>query len=279
MAYTRKQGVHQKLCTPSVVLRTSHARTGPIRLPDKNRPRLEERSRNLAPARLITNLTCPELPLLLSGQRQPTSWFRSSESVIFSHIVMLDAHSRPLLRVLCSSIEETNPLSTRYRDPCLMTTTAPELQQLCSRKRRRGVTEEEHSTIAATSPQPPWKRAKRPFQSRQEADTKYWDSLSEIPVTRRAVKQLNQRNRQKASLVRTGLIRRPDRSGEPAALKNCPPQLKRFARHGGPDLRDLRGVSFALLMSRPLLTVILSVSRVGDNQLHLLRNALKSVYF
>ena len=144
-----------------------------------------------------------------------------------------------------------------------MTTTAPELQQPCGRKRKRGVTEEEHSTIAATSPQPPWKRAKRPFQSRQEANTTYWDSLSKLPFTRGALKELNRRNRETASPVRAGIIRRPDLSREPAALKNCPSQLKRFARHGGPDLRDLRGVSFAQVMSRPSLICSLSIPSRG----------------
>ena len=134
-----------------------------------------------------------------------------------------------------------------------MTTAAPANQPFCGRKRTRTATKEEHSTIAATLPQPPWKRAKRPFQSRQEADTTYWDSLSRLWFTRRALKELNRRNRQTASPVRIGSIRRLDRSGEPAALENCSSQLKRFARQGGPDLRDLRGVSFAETMSRPSL--------------------------
>ncbi|MCJ1423861.1 hypothetical protein MMC29_001746 [Sticta canariensis] len=92
-----------------------------------------------------------------------------------------------------------------------------------------------------SSPQPPWKRAKNAFQSRQEANTTYWDSLSKLWLTRRALKELNRRNRQTVSPVRSGIIRRPDRSGEPAALENCSSQVKRFARQGGPDLRDLRG--------------------------------------
>ena len=68
-----------------------------------------------------------------------------------------------------------------------------------------------------------------------------------------SLERLNQRNRQRASPVRIGSIRRPDRSGEPTALENCSPHLKRFARQGGPDPRFLRGVIFAEVMSRPLL--------------------------
>ena len=166
---------------------------------------------------------------------------------------MLDPYRPCILHALYSSTEEADLRSTLCTAPCLMTAVTPESQPLCGRKRRRGAIEEEHSTTAATSPQPPWKRAKRPFQSRQEANTTYWDSLSKLWFTRRALKELNRRNRQAASPVRTEIIRRPDLSGEPAALKNCPPQLKRFARHGGPDLRDLRGVTLAQVMSRPSL--------------------------
>lgn len=166
---------------------------------------------------------------------------------------MLDAHSHSILYACRSSTEETDSRATLCKPPCSMTTAAPANQSSCGRKRKRTATEEEHSTIVTTSPQPPWKRAKRPFQSRQEANTTYWDSLSKLWFTRRGLKELDRRNRQTASPVRTGSTRRPNRSGEPAALENCSSQLKRFARQGGPDLRDLRGVSFAEVMSRPLL--------------------------
>ena len=133
-----------------------------------------------------------------------------------------------------------------------MTTAAPEDQPSCGRKRKRAATEE-HSTIAATSPQPPWKRAKRSFELRQEASTAYWDSLSKLWLTRRALDELKRRNRHTASPVRTAAARRLDWGGEPDPLEYPSKQLKRFARHGGPDLRDLRGVSLAREMSRSLL--------------------------
>lgn len=158
---------------------------------------------------------------------------------------MLDARAQSILRVRHSSTEETDPRAALCKVPCSMTQATPENQLYCGRKRKRGPTEEEHSTIAATSQQPPWKRAKKPFQSRQEANTAYWDSLSKPWFTRRALQELNRRNRQTASPLRTGNICRLDRSGEPAALENCSYQLRRFARQGGPDLRDLRGVSLA----------------------------------
>ena len=167
----------------------------------------------------------------------------------FSHAIMLDVVSPSSLYVYCSSPEEIDSRATLGKPPCSMTMAAPANQPSCRRKRKRTATEEEHSTIATNSPQPPWKRAKRPFQSRQEANTAYWDSLSKLWLTRCALKELNRRNRQTVSPVRTGITRRPDRSGETAALENCSSQFKCFARQGGPDLRDLRGVNSAQVVS------------------------------
>ncbi len=124
-----------------------------------------------------------------------------------------------------------------------MTAVAPD-QPLCGQKRRGGTIEEEHSTTA--TPQHPWKKAKRSRQSQQDTNTAYWDSLSKLWLTRCALDELNRRNRQRASPVRTASARRQDLEGEPG-------QLKRFARYGGPDLRDLRGVSLAQEMSISLL--------------------------
>ncbi len=131
-----------------------------------------------------------------------------------------------------------------------MTVIAPEDQLLCGQKRRRGAIEE-HSTTAA--PQAPQKKAKRRRPSQQETNTAYWDSLSKLWLTRRALNELNRRNRQKASPVRTTAARRADVGGETDSLKNLSKHLKRFARHGGPDLRDLRGVSLVRETSRSLL--------------------------
>lgn len=186
-------------------------------------------------------------PHLPDHDDQPVQ-FRSllHDPLLSSHTVMLDAHSRSTRHVCRSSTEEADPRATLCNVQCSMTTAAPANQTSCGRKRKRTATEEEHSTVTATSPQPPWKRAKRPFESRQEANTAYWGSLSKLWFTRRALKELNRRNRQAANCVN---IRRPDRSGEPATLENYSSQLKRFARQGGPDLRDLRGVNSVQVVS------------------------------
>jgi len=132
-----------------------------------------------------------------------------------------------------------------------MTVVALGDQQLSGRKRRRGAIEQDHSTTAI--PQPPRKKAKRRCQSQQETNTAYWDSLSKQWLTRRALNELDRRNRQRASPVRPTVAYGLDLVAEPGQLENLSTQLKRFARHGGPDLRDLVGVSLALEISRSLL--------------------------
>lgn len=192
----------------------------------------------------ITKFT-PHLP---DHDDQPVQFrFLLFDSLLSSQNVMLDARSHSTLHVCRSSTEEANPRATLCNIQCSMTTAAPANETSCVRKRKRAATEEEYSTIAATSPQPPWKRVKKPFESRQQANRAYWDSLSKLWFTRRALKELNRRNRQAANPVN---IRRPDPSGEPATLENYSSQLKRFARQGGPDLRDLRGVKSAQVVSR-----------------------------
>jgi len=139
------------------------------------------------------------------------------------------------------SAKEVGPYLTLCRVPCLMTAVAPEEQLLCGQKRRRSAIEEEHS-IPAT-PQLPWKKAKSRYQSRRETNTAYWDSLSKLRLTRRALNELNRRNRKRASPIRPTIAHGLDPSDEAGHLKNLSQQLKRFARHGGPDLRDVGGVS------------------------------------
>ncbi|KAL9100361.1 MAG: hypothetical protein Q9163_004252 [Psora crenata] len=156
---------------------------------------------------------------------------------------MLDAHFPP-------HIEDIVPLSTLCRVSCLMTAVASEDQQLFGRK-RRGAIEQEHSAIA--TPNRPRKRVKRRRQSQEETNTVYWDSLSKLWLTRRALDELDRRNSPRASPVKPTVARSLDLGNTPGQLENLSTQLKRFARHGGPDLRDLGGVSSAREMSRLML--------------------------
>ncbi|KAI0436094.1 hypothetical protein F4803DRAFT_567138 [Xylaria telfairii] len=78
----------------------------------------------------------------------------------------------------------------------------------------------------------------------------FWDSLSEIPLTRSALRELDRRNSEE--ILRYYRLGRPVTRGDirkwsqPAASTQYhgrQTHLKRFARQGGPDLTDLRGSS------------------------------------
>lgn len=185
---------------------------------------------------------------------------------------MLNVHSLP-------PTKEIDPCFTLCRAPYLMTATAREHQPTCGQKRQRGAIEKEPSTTTIGSAQPPWKRAKRRRQPRQETNTAYWDSLSKLWLTRRALDELNRRNRQRASPLGAAIVRRLDLSDEPGQLKNPSKQLKRFARHGGPDLRDLGAVNLAREKSRSLLISYFAVPRTVHTELYCPRYAVESVWF
>ncbi len=95
---------------------------------------------------------------------------------------------------------------------------------------------------------PARKKAKRQSAERQEALTVFWDSLSRVHLTRRALRELDRRNQADRNRRETTTVKiqRPPIShgrNRPSAAG----QLKRFARHGGPDLADLRGVRVHLI--------------------------------
>lgn len=87
----------------------------------------------------------------------------------------------------------------------------------------------------------------------------FWDNLSQLELTKGALRELDRRNATEAHpyLHQEHRYRRPRTRRAAAARRNpCPPaleflqqssptdraQLRRFARHGGPNLKDLRGV-------------------------------------
>ena len=101
----------------------------------------------------------------------------------------------------------------------------------------------------------PWERAG--FQSALEAKTVFFDNLSKIPLCYSALKELNRRNLL-ASSSRSKAIQstaRPVKQNISPNLQNktnedYTRELKNFAKRGGPDLCDLRGVR-----RRPVLTI------------------------
>jgi hypothetical protein len=64
----------------------------------------------------------------------------------------------------------------------------------------------------------------------------FWDSLSKVWLTRRALRELDRRNQLKSSAC----VRAP--AHKPVRPSSNRKDLQRFARLGGPELGDLRGV-------------------------------------
>jgi hypothetical protein len=95
-------------------------------------------------------------------------------------------------------------------------------------------------------PQKPPKRAKlqkryshitQSCQDEQQSRIRIWNSLSKVWLTRRALEQQDRETRYQAQPASARL---PLLSSE----GSCE-ELKRFARHGGPDLCDIRGACWS----------------------------------
>lgn len=125
------------------------------------------------------------------------------------------------------------------------------------------------------SEQRPLRESRQPLSKRQppkyprgsRAPAAFWDNLSKIWLTKEALKELDRRNIQSAQNSNDSTHRRLHRRGtrlsvavleyakeyQPAAdfltrcSAACLEEVKLLARHGGPNLSELRGVSTARL--------------------------------
>ena len=95
------------------------------------------------------------------------------------------------------------------------------------------------------SPLPTTKRRKLENQQRIEAPSSFWDNLSQQRLTHRTLRELDQRTVWPALPL-------PPHQTDKVHINRA--ELKRFARHGGPSLCDIRGVS---TISWPLQVAIL----------------------
>jgi hypothetical protein len=147
-------------------------------------------------------------------------------------------------------------------DPVVDDYCMPELQLSNPRKRQR--TEPLALQPNGTS-QPQLKRQKLNHPTtRSQLPAAFWDNLSKIWLTKTALRELNRRNSRPASSQPRSQhrrVRRPVTRNFLAELKrnrlvtqsasdflhHCEPRtlidIKRFARNGGPDLSELKGVS------------------------------------
>lgn len=120
--------------------------------------------------------------------------------------------------------------------------------------------------------QPVSKKPRAVYPSDLQQPAAFWDNLSEIPLTRRALRELNRRNAQAARATTTSwrIGRSATRRTVAERERYHPPlkpatsfladrghntysELKSFSRHGGPNLLNLRGV----WLSKGSLTLVL----------------------
>ena len=125
----------------------------------------------------------------------------------------------------------------------------------------------------------------------------FWDNLSETWLTRGAVKELNRRNNQPTSsqprsqhrrarlpVTRNFLaeLKRNRRVTQSASdyLHHCGPRtlkdIKRFARNGGPDLSDLKGVSITRYPLTSIETDALQLPEPVDPLNHIMSSSQSS---
>ena len=124
------------------------------------------------------------------------------------------------------------PISYICRLPCMMSLVVHENEQSSGRQ-----SSSEHSDSTATTSQ------HSENQSRRKAVAAYYDSLSKVWLTRGALAELNRRNKQKDSHANCSVARSLNLGDKPGWLRDCSDHLKSFAEDGGPDLRDIIGVS------------------------------------
>lgn len=109
----------------------------------------------------------------------------------------------------------------------------PSSENSVSHIRKRQRCAEIEPTTTPQSP-PPSKRRKLERPPQHKTPSSFWDNLSRQWLTPRALREFDRRTEQLAAPLP------PDRSG---LGKDHSKRLKRFARHGGPSLGDLRAVS------------------------------------
>ena len=128
-----------------------------------------------------------------------------------------------------------------------------------TRKRRR--TDQQHPQLDET-PRLVTKRRKISYPKNNKPPPAFWDGLSVIPLTQAALKEFDRRtteifrstscgssNRRHQPITRA-LIAKWKSEHLHKSLSRLSDEEKRFARLGGPDLTDLRGVrdsKYALL--------------------------------
>jgi hypothetical protein len=147
-----------------------------------------------------------------------------------------------------------------------------ELPPPSPRKRQRP----ESSPEQTGTSQPPSKKQRLSNSGGSQPPPAFWDNLTKLWLTKRALRELDRRNRQAAASQSPAPYRRAHRpvtrkfiakqkASVQAAdcidyISRCTPKILKdisvFARHGGPDLSDLRSVCLAKHLLASKLTLI-----------------------
>lgn len=126
-----------------------------------------------------------------------------------------------------------------------------ELQSSNPRKRQR------ETRLSGTSQSPLKKPKLGHLTTGSKAPVTFWDTLSTIWLTKRALNELGRRNIQAAPTPPCP----SNRSSQRSVTRGTPADVKTYARQGGPDLSDLRGVCIAGYLMVPELTALSSSTR------------------
>jgi len=140
------------------------------------------------------------------------------------------------------------------------------------RKRQRSESPEQTGTS-----QPPSKKQRLSHPSGSQPPPAFWDNLSKLWLTKRALRELGRRNSQAAAnssrsphrRARQPVTRKYIAEQTNCQVAHCTDYLSRckpgilknigvFARHGGPDLSDLRHVCIAKRLLCLKLTLLVS---------------------
>ena len=179
-------------------------------------------------------------------------------------------------------------------DPVVDDYCMPELQFSNPRKRQR--TEPLALQLNGIS-QSQLKRQRLNHPTTESQPPAFWDNLSKIWLTKRALRELNRRNIQPVSSQPRSQHRRARRpvtrnflaelkrnrrviQSAPDYLHHCEPRtlkdIKQFARNGGPDLSDLKGVSITRYPPTSIETDALQLSEPVDPLSHTMNSSQSS---
>ncbi len=154
----------------------------------------------------------------------------------------------------------------------------PHTQLSNPRKRQRS----EQGPLRLNETSQPQSKRQKPshLTSGSHPPVAFWDNLSKIWLTKRALRELDRRNTETARNPPRPSYRRPHQHVTQCALAelkkkrqatqsaadflchcapSCLKDIKLFARHGGPDLSDLIGVCIARYLPVPELIVLFLV--------------------